>query len=421
MNRREGVGQAGGGGAGAGAGAGGAGRIGLWLNGARGSVGTTTMVGLLALRAGVEPIGCVTVRPPFDRIPLADWKDIELGGHDIVQTPIASRAQRLVSSGVIPEGIYALVREPVLDLEAQVRPGYCPERHEGSLRDAVARLAADISDFRVTRGLDRVVVVNVASTEPPFPRLPEHEDLDALRAALLKPGARVLPPSSIVACAAFEAGCSFVDFTPSLGARLPALVQMAAERRVPFAGSDGKTGQTLLRSALAPMFTARALNVLSWSGINILGGGDGATLGDADKVRSKLTSKRSVLPLILGEAVTAPLHIDNVPELGDVKVAWDHILFEGFLGVRMSMQVTWSGIDSSLAAPLVLDLTRLVAAAHAAGEHGPLPSLAFFFKDPVNASEHALPVQQWRLARWACTLAAGGPRTGARETLAAQD
>jgi myo-inositol-1-phosphate synthase len=363
------------------------------------------MVGLLALQAGVPPIGCVTAGPPFDRIPLAGWTDIQVGGHDIVDTPLGASAQRLVNSGVIPASVYSLVRASLMDLEAQVRPGYCPELHDGSLREAVSRLASDISEFRVSRGLERVVVINVASTEPPFPRLPEHEDVGALRAALMQPGPAVLPPSSVVACAAFEAGCGFVDFTPSLGARIPALAQMAAEYRVPFAGSDGKTGQTLLRTALAPMFTARALHVLSWAGVNILGGGDGATLGEADNARSKLSSKRSVLPLILGEAVTAPLHIDNVPELGDLKVAWDHILFEGFLGVKMSMQVTWSGIDSALAAPLVLDLTRLVAAAHGAGEHGALADLAFFFKDPVNTSEHALSEQRWRLARWAYTLA----------------
>jgi myo-inositol-1-phosphate synthase len=212
-----------------------------------------------------------------------------------------------------------------------------------------------------------------------------------------------------VAYAAFSAGCSFVDFTPSTGARLPALRELSARQRVPFAGSDGKTGETLLRTALAPMFRVRALRVRSWSGVNLLGGGDGATLGDPATARSKLNSKSGVLPALLGHEVTAPLHIDNVPDLGDHKTSWDHVSFEGFLGVPMTMQVTWEGVDSTLAAPLVLDLARLTAAAHAAGVSGALTELGFFFKDPVGSDEHGLAAQGRTLADWATSLTTPTP------------
>jgi myo-inositol-1-phosphate synthase len=178
---------------------------------------------------------------------------------------------------------------------------------------------------------------------------------------------------------------------------------------VPYAGSDGKTGETLLVSALAPMFTARALRVRSWSGTNLLGGGDGATLADAGAAVSKTSSKRRGLVSMLGHDVDGAVHIDNVPEQGEWKTAWDHVAFEGFLGVRMVLQTTWQGCDSALAAPLVLDLARLLARAHEAGVVGPFAPAAFFFKDPLAAHpgapvEYRLGAQFDELVRWAASL-----------------
>jgi myo-inositol-1-phosphate synthase len=382
-----------------------AGPVGLWLNGARGSVATTAITGLLALRAGMTgPTGCVTESGMLRDAPLVGWSDLVVGGHDIVDTPLEKKAESLVGSGVIPAAVLAAVRGNLPEVERELRPGYDERAHSGPLAEVVDRLAGDIEDFRRRHGLARVVVINVSSTEPPPEYRPEHDDLEALVRSLADPQARVLPPSSVVACAAFQAGCGFVDFTPSTGARLPALGLLAQRARVPFAGSDGKTGETLLRTALAPMFTARALHVLSWAGVNLLGGGDGATLEDPANAKSKLSSKAGVLPSLLGEEVTAPLHIDNVPDLGDHKTAWDHVSFEGFLGVRMSMQLTWSGVDSTLAAPLVLDLARLTAAAHAYGHVGPIRELGFFFKDPIGTDLHALSEQGRVLTDWANRL-----------------
>ena len=378
---------------------------GLWLVGARGSVATTAVVGLLALRARlVEPVGCVTERPEFAGVPVPAWEDIVVGGHDVVHTPLEKRAEQLADAGLIPHRVLAATATGLRAVDARIRDGYHPATHTGAQADAVARLVEDITAFRSEHGLGRVIVVNVSSTEPPAPTLPEYEDLTLLEGALADPARAVLPPSSLMAYAALRAGCPFVDFTPSPGLRLPVLHDLALSLGLPYAGSDGKTGETLLRTVLAPMFTARALRVRSWSGTNLLGGGDGANLADPVAAAGKLESKARGLAALLGEGVTAPLHIDNVPDLGEQKTAWDHVSFEGFLGARMNLQFTWTGLDSSLAAPLVLDLTRLAAAAHAAGQSGPLASLAFFFKDPVATDEHRFAQQTDMLTTWAQAL-----------------
>ncbi|RDI31731.1 inositol-3-phosphate synthase [Lentzea flaviverrucosa] len=375
-------------------------RIGLWLNGARGSVATTAVSGLVALRAGlVPPVGCVTELLDAN---LAPWDAFVVGGHDVVTTPLAKRVESLVRDGVLSHDVMGCIAGGLDAADAEIRPGYDPAAPSPSQADAARRLAGDIADFRARHELARVVVVNVASTEPPV-RV-EHDSLAALEEALAVPGNVVLPPSSLVAYAAFQAGCAFVDFTPSTGVALPALDELARSNALPYAGRDGKTGETLVRAALAPMFTSRALRVLSWTGTNLLGGGDGATLEDPAHAESKLASKTRGLAALLGEDVTAPLHIDHVPDFGERKTAWDHVSFEGFLGARMSLQLTWNGLDSSLAAPLVLDLARLMAAAHAAGRTGVQGALAFFFKDPLGSDEHRLAEQARELHEWARTL-----------------
>jgi myo-inositol-1-phosphate synthase len=197
-----------------------------------------------------------------------------------------------------------------------------------------------------------------------------------------------------------QTGAGFVDFTPSVGARLPAIEALAEAHEVPVAGSDGKTGETFMKSVLAPALGQRNLKVRSWSGMNILGGGDGAALADPTRVQSKLNSKGKLLDEILGYPVEAPIHIEDVRDMGEWKTAWDHIVFEGFLGVRMKLQFTWEGCDSTLAAPLLLDLMRLMGMALERRERGVMANLAFFFKDPAGTREHALHRQYEMLERW---------------------
>ncbi|MER6582170.1 inositol-3-phosphate synthase, partial [Nonomuraea sp. NPDC001023] len=269
-------------------------------------------------------------------------------------------------------------------------------------------IAADLDRFRAGHDLDRVVVINVSTTEPaPSPHL-AHADLDALRSALDGPDP-VLPPSALAAYAALSAGCPYVDFTPSTGARLPALDALAREKALPYGGHDGKTGETLVKSVLAPMFAQRNLKVRTWSGINLLGGGDGANLADPAANAAKAASKQRVLPETLGYVPQGDTRIDFVEDLDDFKTAWDLISFEGFLGTRMRMEFTWHGCDSALAAPLVLDLARLTAAAHRAGRTGPLTELAFFFKDPLGEVPHGL-AEQWQSLRAAVEAYASAPR-----------
>ncbi|MFC4588522.1 inositol-3-phosphate synthase [Sphaerisporangium corydalis] len=380
--------------------------VGVWLVGARGSVATTVVTGAAALRAGLAtPIGCVTQGPDFAGAGLPPLDRLVFGGHDIASTPLPKKAEELSRAGVIPHPLAELVRHDLEAAEAEIRPGIPAAADTAHGQAALARgLARDITDFRERLGLARVVVVHVASTEPPATPHPAHQSLAALTAALEEPG-EVLPPSSLYAYAALGAGCAYVDFTPSTGVSLPALDELARERGLPYAGRDAKTGETLVKTALAPMFADRALAVRSWSGTNLLGGGDGATLADPAAGESKRISKERSLPGILGHPVEGRTHIDHVPHLGDWKTAWDHITFEGFLGVRMSLQFTWQGCDSALAAPLVLDLARLMARAHERGHAGPVKELGFFFKDPIALDEHRLQSQYDLLRAWAGTLA----------------
>jgi myo-inositol-1-phosphate synthase len=155
-----------------------------------------------------------------------------------------------------------------------------------------------------------------------------------------------------------------------------------------------------MKAVLAPALASRALKVRSWAGMNLLGGGDGAALADPVRAQSKLESKGRLLEEILGYPVEAPIRIEDVRDMGEWKTAWDHIVFEGFLGVRMKLQFIWEGCDSALAAPLLLDLIRLLALALERGHRGVLPDLAFFFKDPAGTCEHALHRQYEMLERW---------------------
>jgi myo-inositol-1-phosphate synthase len=388
------------------------------LIGARGSVATTVVAGAAAVRAGLAPAtGCVTDQDDFAAARLPALGELVFGGHDVAETRLPKRAEQLARSGVLPERLPDLIQDDLLAADAEIRPGVGVVADDGTVAGAAgagpgtqaevaAALAADIAAFRERRALDRVVVINVASTEPPCAPHPAHDSLPALTAALgaTGPAACVLPPSSLYAYAALSSDCAYVDFTPSTGARLPAIDELARARGLPYAGSDGKTGETLVRSVLAPMFARRALRVRSWSGTNLLGGGDGATLGDPAAAASKNASKQRVLGETLGYPIDGEVHIDYVGELGDWKTAWDHILFDGFLGVRMTLQFTWQGCDSALAAPLVLDLARLMARAHETGLSGAVRELAFFFKDPVGATEHDLAAQYETLRTWAGAL-----------------
>jgi myo-inositol-1-phosphate synthase len=375
-------------------------RVGVWLVGGRGSVATTALTGAAAVAAGLtEATGMVTMRPPFTEADMPALGDLVFGGHDVVETPLALRAARLVDDGVLPVGLPNALGAAIEAAESEQRPGITGHEARTEPRAALSRIVSDLSSFKSRNELQRLVVVNVSSTEAPVEPHPSHEDPALLMDALDR-GLAVLPPSALYALAAIEVGAAFVDFTPSVGARLPAIEALAEAHEVPVAGSDGKTGETFMKAVLAPALGTRNLKVRSWAGYNILGGGDGAALADPARAQSKLDSKGKLLEDILGYPVEAPIRIEDVKDMGEWKTAWDHIVFEGFMGVRMKLQFTWEGCDSTLAAPLLLDLIRLMALALERGERGTVPELAFFFKDPAGSREHALHAQYDMLERW---------------------
>lgn len=380
-------------------------RTGVWFIGACGAVSTLTVVGARAVARGFrKPVGLLTETPLVDGLDLPSLDDLVFGGHEIRDTDICRAANEFAErAGVLDPALLHVLRDDLKAADENLRPGFLVNPSEGVMslagprhtrdlsrpRDIVEAIQTDLREFQTRNDLRTVVVVNLSSTEPPG-RLPiEFADLDAFRACLDEPSPRAGLTSSVInAFAALDAGFPFINFTPSPGSTIPALMQLAKERGVPHMGADGKTGETLVKTALAPLFAGRALKVLSWEGYNMLGNRDGLVLNDPDARESKTRSKdRAVRQILDDEDTHSRVTIDYVPSLDDWKVAWDYIHFEGFLGARMSMQFTWQGNDSALAAPLVLDLARLAAFAVQSGEQGLMEHTACYFKSPAGVEE----------------------------------
>jgi len=376
-------------------------KVGVWLIGAQGSLASTVVLGArVSARRLAGGGGLVTELPELAPLPLVGLGDLAFGGWDIAPTGLVARARSLASDdAAVPESLVTQLEADLKAVEARVRPGFADgagpavrraarafvPRGE-SLQAAIQRLGDDLDRFRVEERLDTVIVVNVASTEPPLELTRDHERLDRFRRVIQHDRRTLVTPSMVYAYAALERGFPYVNFTPSIGMAVPALQELALKHHAPFYGSDGKTGETLMKTVLAPMFRYRNLEVLSWEGFNILGGGDGRVLADPRHKRSKLRSKAGVLGAALGYAPHTGVAIEYVPSLGNWKTAWDFIHFRGFLGTKMSVHFIWQGCDSILAAPLVLDLVRLTEFAQRKGEAGPMTHLACFFKDPLGVT-----------------------------------
>ena len=388
------------------------GRIGVWLVGAQGSLASTVILGARAIardRAGRA--GLVTELPEIAALPLVGMGSLVFGGWDIAPTGLLARARGMAHDDrAVDAGLVEALADELREVEARVRPGFL----EGSgpaaralavrgflparepLAAAALRLGDDLDAFRAQQKLETIVVVNLASTEPPVAIGKDHGRLEGFQRLLQRNRQDRISPSMLYAFAALERGFPYVNFTPSPGVVPPALQELGHKHHAPFYGRDGKTGETLVKTVLAPLFRYRNLEVLSWEGFNILGGGDGRVLKDPRHKRSKVRSKAGVLDRILGYAPHADVAIEFVPSLGNWKTAWDYIHFRGFLGTKMSMQFVWQGCDSILAAPLVLDLVRLTEFARRTGEAGPMAHLACFFKDPMGVPTHSF-VDQFRL------------------------
>lgn len=399
-------------------------RYGIWLIGARGGVAVATLAGLSAVRRGLASgAGLVTERPPFQKVRLPAWDEFVVGGHDIREASLVEELERLHrESRVLSPELVAGCRDDLAAAESNLRPGTIWNvgssiaglasndfRREATARAALERIVTDLRRFQESEQLDSVVVINLASTEATPATSDWPEDAQGID-QLLQRDDCPLPASTIYAIAAFTAGMPYVNFTPSLGSTPSGVDAVARRAGVCHAGRDGKTGETLLKSVLAPMFLERNLEVMSWVGHNIFGNLDGQVLSDPQNKQSKLQSKDHLLSEVLGYAPQTHISIEHIGSLGDWKTAWDHIHFRGFLDTPMTLQFTWQGCDSLLAAPLVLDLARLTLASAGRGEVGVLHHLSSFFKSPLGGGDQSFPKQVAQLEAW-LDLAEASPST----------
>ena len=415
-------------------------RLGVLLVG-MGAIATTLVAGVEAVRQGLaRPIGALTqlaqVAPPDQpqrKLPLADYLNLTrldnlvFGGWDINPGTAYDLA---AASGVLEPMLLAAVR-PALE-SIQPMPGiYDPQylrRTEGrrvktdTNKAAQAKaLRADIRDFKQQHKLDQVVVMWCGSTEVFLSPGPAHASVSMFETAMRENDPSIAP-SMIYAYAALQEGCAFVNATPTLTVDLPVMRELAEKNGCPISGKDLKTGQTLIKTILAPGIRQRMLGMAGWFSTNILGNGDGATLDDPAAFRSKEESKLSVLAHILQPDLYPELYgklshqvkINYYPPRGDNKESWDNIDLVGWLGYPMQLKVNFLCRDSILAAPLLLDLALLSAAAQRAGQGGVQEWLGFYYKSPQTRQgqpEHDLGVQYARLLEGIHALA---PRLAAQ-------
>src|SRR5579859_336627 len=400
-----------------------AGRLGVLTVGL-GAVASTVMAGVELVRRGLaEPIGSLT---QLDTIPvqLAGLDQLVFGAWD----PIADTAyDAALNCGVLDRTAHI---EPVAAALKEIEPmpaafdqNYV-RRLDGtnlksgaSKRDLAEALRKDIREFKAAHSCDRIVVIWCASTEIFLEPGPAHQDIAALEAALDTSDVSV-PPSMLYAYAALKEGVPFINGAPNLTVDVPAMVELAHTAGAPIAGKDFKSGQTLLKTVLAPMLKARLLGLNGWYSTNILGHRDGEVLDDPDSFRTKEESKLGVLEDILQPSRYPQLYgdiyhkvrINYYPPRGDHKESWDNIDLFGWLGYPMQLKVNFLCRDSILAAPLVLDLVLFTDLAQRAGLSGVQDWLSFYFKSPQPAAgvrtDHDLFIQQAKLAATLRRLAA---------------
>jgi len=404
------------------------GRLGVLLVGL-GAVSTTFIAGVHAIRKGwAKPIGSLTqlgtirlgkrteYRSPSIRefVPLAQLDDLVFGAWDIFEENAYESAK---TAAVIEATLLERLRpelEAIHPLPAVFDRRYVkrldgPNIKRGrSKRDLVEQLRADMRAFVRSRSLERLVVLWCASTEAYMTEGPAHASLAHFERAL-DADSEAITPSMLYAYAALQEGVPFANASPNLGVDTPALVELANERHVPVAGKDLKTGQTLLKTIIAPGLKSRLLGISGWYSTNILGNRDGEVLDDPDCFRTKEVSKKGVLDYILQPPLYPDLYgglchkvqITYYPPRGDNKEGWDNIDLFGWLNYPMQLKINFLCRDSILAAPLVLDLALFLDLATRANRHGIQEWLSFYFKSPMHAQglypEHDLSIQLKKL------------------------
>jgi myo-inositol-1-phosphate synthase len=404
------------------------GKLGVLLVGL-GAVSTTTIAGVFAIRKGLAPaIGSLTQmgtirlgkrtegRSPKikDFVDLATLDDIVFGGWDIFEEDCYAAAR---TAGVLEPALLEKIRpemEAIKPMPAVFDQRYVkrlsgPNVKKGrNKKDLAEQLIADIRQFKAAHHCTRLVMVWCGSTEVFMKEGPVHQSLAAFEQGL-EQSDDAIPSSMIYAYAALSEGIPFANAAPNLTADVPAMLELAARTQAPLAGNDMKTGQTLIKTVIAPGLKARLLGVRGWYSTNILGNRDGEVLDDPESFKTKEESKKSALDYIfqphlypeLYKDLSHVVRINYYPPRGDNKEGWDNIDLVGWLGYPMQLKINFLCRDSILAAPIVLDSALFLDLAKRAGMSGIQEWLSFYFKAPMHAKEvypeHDLFIQLMKL------------------------
>ena len=390
------------------------GKLGILLVGL-GAVSTTFVAGVEAIRKGnAEPIGSLTqmgtVRlgkrtdnncPKIkDFVPLADLNDIVFGAWDIFSD---SAYEAALHAGVLEKSLVEDLREQLDSLKpmpAVFSQNYVKRLNGTNIKNGknkmelAEQIIKDIADFKAEKGCDRLVIVWAASTEIFLETGAVHQTIESFEKGLYDDDPAIAP-SMIYAYAAMKSGVPFANGAPNLTVDIPAITKLAEQNGVPICGKDFKTGQTLMKTIIAPGLKSRMLGLDGWYSTNILGNRDGEVLDDPESFKTKEESKLSVLEHILQPEVYPTLYkdfshvvrINYYPPRGDNKEGWDAIDIFGWLGYKMQIKIDFMCRDSILAAPLVLDLALFMDLAHRAKMKGIQEWLSFYFKAPQTAPE----------------------------------
>jgi myo-inositol-1-phosphate synthase len=404
------------------------GKVGVLLVGL-GAVSTTTIAGIMAIRKGIaKPIGSLTQmgtirlgkrtegRSPAisDVVPLAGLDQLVFGGWDIFEDDCYEAAK---TAGVLEPTLLNQIKDelsavkpmPAVFDRQYVKRLDGPNVKKGKTkRDLAEQLIEDIRRFKSANKLDRVVLVWCGSTEIFMTESPAHQSVAAFEKAL-DANDPSIPSSMIYAYAAIKEGLPYANAAPNLSADIPALLELAQKTGSPLAGKDLKTGQTLIKTIIAPGLKARLIGVAGWYSTNILGNRDGEVLDDPESFKTKEESKKSVLDYILQPSLYPDLYsdlhhvvrINYYPPRGDNKEGWDNIDLVGWLGYPMQLKINFLCRDSILAAPIVLDVALFLDLAKRVGYSGIQEWLSFYFKSPMHAPsvypEHDLFIQLMKL------------------------
>ena len=394
-----------------------------------GAVSTTFIAGTLLVRKGLAPaigslaeMGTVRLgkrnegRSPLikDFVPLAGLDDLVFGAWDIFEE---NGFEAATTAGVIEPHLLEKIRP---ELEAiKPWPAVFDQRYVKRLmgtnvktgankRELAEQLRVDIRTFKETQDLDRLVMIWCGSTEVFMLPSAPHQSIEAFEAAM-EANADEISSSMVYAYAALKEGIPYANAAPNLSADVPALDQLALDSGSPVCGKDLKTGQTLIKTIVAPGLKARLIGIAGWYSTNILGNRDGEVLDDPESFKTKEESKKSVLDYILQPELYPSLYgdlchvvrINYYPPRGDNKEGWDNIDLVGWLGYPMQLKINFLCRDSILAAPIVLDLVLFLDLAKRAGMSGIQEWLSFYFKSPVHAPglypEHDLFIQLMKL------------------------